>query len=123
LDAAIRAAEAPMVAIPPAAKGVGDGAKGAADGVDKLGKSAKDARQPLQDLLDTLFPEEAGMREAQVNLALLKAALDNGKISADRYAEAVMRVWRNYLNIRPLEDPTVSVLSGEKSIEELNEEA
>ena len=97
LDRSIAAAMAPLNLPPVNAGGVVKAADDASKAVDKLGSSAKDAADPLRDLFDRLFPAEADMREAQESLDLLKKSLDRGKISAERYSDAVLQVWRSFL--------------------------
>src|SRR3546814_3292031 len=94
LDAAIRKAEAPMVAIPAAASALGKAAGGASGKVDRLGASARNAAQPLQDLLDSIFPEEAERRKLEADLDGLKSALDRGKRSEEHTSElqSLMRI-------------------------------
>src|SRR3546814_2794982 len=76
---------------------------------------------PLQDLLDSIFPEEVERRKLEADLDGLKSALDRGKISAERYSDAVLRLWQNYLNAPPILDtPMVGLTTDEQSLEDLN---
>lgn len=115
LDRSIAAALAP-VNLPGVNSGGGAAAVAdrAAGSVDRLGKTATAAATPLRDLFDQLFPAEADMREAGLNLDLLKKALDSGKISAERYSDAVTQLWRNFLGASgPPEGQIESVLGGD----------
>lgn len=91
---AIAAANAPINLPKVNAGGIAGEGGGSRDGRTSGSTSAKDA---LASLMERLFPEEAEMREAQTGLQLLKKSLDAGKISADRYSEAVAQLWRNFL--------------------------
>lgn len=122
LDKSIAAAMAPINLPSVNAQGVAGAADRAGGAVDRLGKSAAAAATPLRDLLDQLFPAEADMREAETNLGVLKKALDSGKISAERYSDAVVQLWRNFLgaNGPPEEEQIQSVLGGE-TIQQISE--
>src|SRR3546814_1966916 len=111
-----------MVAIPAAASALGKAAGGASGKVDRLGASARNAAQPLQDLLDSIFPEEVERRKLEADLDGLKSALDRGKISAERYSDAVLRLWQNYLNAPPILDtPMVGLTTDARSEEHKSE--
>src|SRR3546814_6349538 len=57
----------------------------------------------------------------EADLDGLKSALDRGKISAERYSDAVLRLWQNYLNAPPILDtPMVGLTTDEQSLEDLN---
>lgn len=115
LDRSIAAAQAPIkLPIVSGSGGTAGAAERAAGSVDRLGKAASAAATPLRDLLDQLFPAEADMREANLNLDTLKQALDSGKISAERYSDAVVQLWRNFLGASgPPEEQIQSVLGGD----------
>lgn len=112
IDKAIASATAPVV-LPQIATGLGK----VADATDRVGRSAASAASaanPLRDVLDKLFPAEADMRQAEADLAVLKKALDSGKISAERYSDAVAQLWRNFLGANgPPEEQIETVLGGE----------
>src|SRR3546814_1886754 len=110
-----------MVAIPAAASALGKAAGGASGKVDRLGASARNAAQPLQDLLDSIFPEEVERRKLEADLDGLKSALDRGKINGERSYDAVLRLWQNYLNAPPILDkPMVGLTTDEQSLADLN---
>lgn len=67
--------------------------------VSGLGREAKAAADPLKELMDALFPEEVQWAETLKNQALLKKSLDAGKISADRYSDAVLKLWQQYFQL------------------------
>ncbi|ALJ14130.1 phage tail length tape measure family protein [Sphingopyxis macrogoltabida] len=85
--------------------------------VGGLGKVASN----LQEILDRLFPAEAKAREANETLGALKQALDRGKISAERYSDAIAQLWRNFLD-QPdgWLDVDIAPVDGTKSLEEIS---
>lgn len=119
LDKAIASATAPIV-LPQIATGLGK----VADATDRVGRSAASAAaaaNPLRDLLDQLFPAEADMREAELNLDVLKKALDSGKISAERYSDAVAQLWRNFLGSNGPPEAQVETVMGGDTIEQISD--
>lgn len=119
LDKAIASATAPIV-LPQIATGLGK----VADATDRVGRSAASAAaaaNPLRDLLDQLFPAEADMREADLNLGVLKKALDSGKISAERYSDAVAQLWRNFLGASGPPEAQVETVLGGDTIEQISD--
>lgn len=119
LDKAIASATAPIV-LPQIATGLGK----VADATDRVGRSAASAAaaaNPLRDLLDQLFPAEADMREAGLNLDVLKKALDSGKISAERYSDAVVQLWRNFLGSNGPPEAQIETVMGGDTIEQISD--
>lgn len=119
IDKAIASATAPVV-LPQIATGLGK----VADATDRVGRSATSAAaaaNPLRDVLDKLFPAEADMRQAEADLAVLKKALDTGKISAERYSDAVAQLWRNFLGASGAPEEQIESVLGGESIAQMSE--
>ena len=67
-------------------------AEGAAKGAKKAKPKVQKAVDELAPILDRLFPEEATTRKFTEELEKLGAAMDSGRISAERYAVAARRL-------------------------------
>ncbi len=61
------------------------------------------------------------MREAALNLDVLKKALDSGKISAERYSDAVAQLWRNFLGASGPPEAQVETVLGGDTIEQISD--
>lgn len=118
LDRAIAAANAP-IELPKVAAGLNDVSKGA----DRAAASAKAATDPLKELMDEIFPVEADLRETYVKWDRLKKYFDEGRLSAERYSDAVAQLWRNFLGLsNGLPDEKIKAVMGGETIDQMSKD-